>query len=308
MRKQLFIQSFVFIWLGLGLTSCAGRYGRSYQKGISVDENESTFSGNPGNSSLQAWHYSRLGAIEYCFKRGQLALLLNSRDESISQTYTQVYYLSSLKYMGSYPVTETHAQFVTPFHCVPRLSVVPGIETAPVSAELVHPFLHDFKGGILVTSIKSIPGKKSSRLRKGDVILSINGHRTADKNEMTLDVLTKISKDAAAFLIVRNNQKLMVLVPLDDLTVGLLGTSLGVIMSVCGEMTVPENRIGLCTASKEQWTAFLSKFLTPEFANNVYTDYILRANNLPKVSLEESVERVENGGSRMKKELKKDQS
>ncbi len=165
------------------------RFGKSFGSVPETSFEAAEFSGNNHTDPKLAFHYSKMAAIERCFSQGQLASPLHTFDQTQTLTYTQVnattHTLPALSSRGrgftttsvySYPVTLRYPRFRTAFRCA---SYIHQLESKPeleeISAELVHPYTQDFRGGLLV---KETSGK--GQIRVGDVITAVEGQRVED--------------------------------------------------------------------------------------------------------------------------------
>lgn len=296
MKIDLLARIFLLGSTALGLASCAtysptpysdlesGGYGKKIIK-VSDSYDGSLFMGNTYTSSKRAYHFSRMGAVEHCYERNKLALLVSTidatkktsytgvstsnytvpgyskfngktyRDSSKDQTHTNTY---------SYPVTLKYPNYATLFKCVTTFKSFKGdVKLEQLSKELVSPFTKDFKGGLLVKEANAA----ESKLLEGDVIVSVNGQRIEKIDDLYDNVYLKDSPISFVKVKVIRKQKFKTVnAELKDITDLILAQDIVETALACKHREDVEVEIPFCKETPSDW---LKKFPKKEKATAI---------------------------------------
>ena len=243
----------------------------------------STFTGNSDTSPKRAYHFSRLAAVEHCYRAGKFALLVKTYDGSKKKTYTQV---SSYNYtvpgyskfqgktyrdrnkdqthtnVYSYPVTLRYPIYSTLFKCITDYKSIAGkVKYEAISRELVSPFTKDFKGGLLVTS-----SDEKSGLKEGDVVVEVNGKRIEGYLSFSENAIlnTEDGKPLKAKVIRKQKFKTVNLVR-EDLTNIIIAQNMLEMTMACGQQKKTEVKIPFCESVKPiDWALKMKKDKKPK--------------------------------------------
>lgn len=196
-----------------------GLYGYSIQ-GDEEDANSllAIFEGNSATPPQLAKAYSILTAIDFCRNKGQSSQFIGPSVDFTEESHSTKIgaYSVPTSYMGnpatpslplvySYPVKVLLPKVATPFRCGKKFPMIASEhDLEPLSRELVHPIVRDFRGGVMVRASEDSQ-IKSHGLFAGDVILSVGKQRVETIYELS-QALASTAKNPVQSKILRNGK------------------------------------------------------------------------------------------------------
>tara|TARA_B110001454_G_scaffold218991_1_gene249060 strand:- start:103993 stop:104817 length:825 start_codon:yes stop_codon:yes gene_type:complete len=200
----------------------------------------SSFNGNEFTGSFSSMEYSQLGALEYCAKRSEFALMSQPVDESTSSTtlnaYSNSYRLNNKTTYTNYnivPVTTTYPRHTIVFQCKGKMSIIDGMsDTEQISREMVHAITKDFKAGVQLKDIDT--EEKNGVLQFDDIIIKVNGVRTENLTDIT-EALEKANKKSVPVGIIRDSKIKTVTAKIRDVTYVIKNSNQKMASNICSK-------------------------------------------------------------------------
>jgi hypothetical protein len=199
-----------------------------------LDTYFAAFTGNYQTSEKAFRNYVSAVAIHICEREGQMPIydeVLNYQeveDNKIPIKRTALDYqiideeveeASSTTYLKKIPLEISKYDYILGFTCDDNYKVFTSNMTlSKVNPVLLNKYVNDFMGGLMVEKVSlksSLNGEKMPDLKKGDVILNINGSRVTSEINLPL---SDLNKEFVDFDIVRSGKNLKVKIPFYDQT------------------------------------------------------------------------------------------
>jgi hypothetical protein len=215
--------------------ACASRptpYGEAKGPfGSKTDETTSAFLGNEHTTSMRAFHYSKLSAIESCYNKRMLTFL--------NETNTVMR-----------PETVQRPLSTTTFRCVSRVQALrDAVQMYRVPAENVEKVMKDKLGGVLVKEV-AIGGK----LETDDVIVMAFNKRIDTEEDLIQQVLFNPKKISTAHLkVIRRGKLRDVSTVVTDISQKILVLNFFEVQKACAQWKKGEPSIPLCTKTRTDW-------------------------------------------------------
>ena len=220
--------------------ACASRptpYGEAKGPfGSKTEETSSVFLGNEHTTSMRAFHYSKLAAIESCYNKRMLTFL--------NDTNTVMRPETTGKKDGQRPLS------TTTFRCVSRVQALrDAVQMYRVPADNVEKVMKDKLGGVLVKEV-AIGGK----LESGDVIVMAFNKRIDKEEDLIQQVLFNPNKISTAHLkVVRRGKLRDVSSVVTDISQKILVLNFFEVQKACAQWKKGEPAIPFCTKTRTDW-------------------------------------------------------
>lgn len=248
----------------LFVSACASRptpYGEMKGPfGSKTDETSSVFVGNKHTTSMRAFHYSKMAAIESCYNKRMLTFLNETTTEM--RTETEVNgpgYQSKARAQGlggaavPAPTVKTDVQqpqSTTTFRCVSRVQALRDVvQMHRVPPENVGKVMKDGLGGVLIKEA-AVGGK----LESGDIILQAFNKRIDTEEDLIQQIFFNPTKLQKAHLKINRNGKLKdVSTVVTDISQKMLVLNFYEVQKACSQWQKGEPSIPLCTKTRTDW-------------------------------------------------------
>gem|GEM_PF-4546670 len=234
----------------LFLGACASRptpYGEMKGPfGSKTDETSSVFLGNKHTTSMRAFHFSKLAAIESCFNKRMLTFLNETTTEMRTQLETNGpgFQSKDTKTEGQHPFS------TTTFRCVSRVQALRDVvQMYRVPPESIGRIMKDGLGGVLIKEA-AVGGK----LESGDIILQAFNKRVDTEEDLIQQIFFNPTKLQSAHLMVNRNGKLRsITTVVTDISQKMLVLNFYEVQKACSQWKKGEPTIPICTKTRTDW-------------------------------------------------------
>jgi hypothetical protein len=201
--------------------------------GVKLDGNQSVFSGNTETTSMRAYHFSKLAAIENCYQKRMLTFLTETstlmKDEGDKQ----------------------RPESTTTFHCAPRVQTLKeALQMVQMeSTPALRKAMQDELGGVIINEVV-----KGGVFEKGDIIVMVGNMRVANERSLIDQLMFSTEKMTRANLkIVRAGRVRALNAGVVDISQKMLELNFFDVQKACMQMKKGEPAVPLCQKTRTDW-------------------------------------------------------